>query len=491
MLQHLNGTKTKAGTEPGVSRFHLIDANESPDQLSRNFIIIIHPELQPAKTGVQDDCILYTHMYRREFIIKSAASSLVATAFPNIILAKKNKVYTTALIGSGWWGMNILNVAMASGSCKVVALCDADLNQLKPALDKVYELTGSKPKLYSDYRELLEKEKPEIAIIATPDHWHALPAIKALEVGSNIYLEKPISHTIDEGKAIVAAQKKYGGVVQVGLHRHAAPHNIAGMEFLKSGKAGEIKMVRAFVDYDYHERRAIPDQEPPSGLDWDLWCGPAPLHTYNPGMHPKGFRNYLDFSNGMCADWGVHWMDQILWWSEEKHPKTIYSTGGVFDPNSPADGPDWQTATFEFESFTAQWEHRRIGGAGSEKHNVGVYFYGTLGTFHMGWIDGWTFYPSAKGAQEIHMDHTLHMPDQQNIPELWDNFIEAIGTGKKPIADIENSQYATNMSLLAIMSYKLGRSVNWDGEKEMVIGDEEATKLMRRAYREPWEYPAF
>ena len=110
-------------------------------------------------TGFQDDCILYTHMYRREFIIKSATGSLLATSFPNIILAKKNKVYTTALIGSGWWGMNILNVAMASGSCKVVALCDVDQNQLKPALDKVYELTGSKPKLYSDYRELLEKEK--------------------------------------------------------------------------------------------------------------------------------------------------------------------------------------------------------------------------------------------------------------------------------------------------------------------------------------------
>ncbi len=428
-------------------------------------------------------------MQRREFIIKSAISGVAVSAFPNIVLAKKHKVYTTALIGAGWWGMNILMTALKSGSCKAVALCDVDQNQLDKAVDKIKELTGNAPKLYKDYRELLKKEKPEIAIVATPDHWHALPAIKALQNGCHVYLEKPIAHTINEGRAIVAAQKKYGGVVQVGLHRHVGPHNVAGMEFLKSGKVGDIKMVKAFVDYDYHDSRPRPDEEAPKGLDWDMWCGPAPKHNYNPGMHPKGFRNYLDYSNGMCADWGVHWMDQILWWSEEKHPKTVYSTGGVFNADSLANAPDWQTATFEFESFTAQWEHRRIGGSKSEKHNIGVHFYGTKGTFHMGWLDGWTFYPSTKGGQEEHMGHTLHLPDQQNIPELWDDFIKAIKTDSKPAADIENSHYATTMSLLAIMSYKLRRSIDWNGEKQMIVGDEEAKKMMRREYRKPWEYP--
>ena len=193
----------------------------------------------------------------------------------------------------------------------------------------------------------------------------------------------------------------------------------------------------------------------------------------------------------MCADWGVHWFDQILWWSEEKHPKTVYSTGGLFEKDSLANAPDWQTATFQFENFTAEWEHRRMGSTGSEKHNIGAFFYGTKGTFHMGWLDGWTFYPSERGAQEVHMDHTLHQPDDQNIPELWADFVNAIETGKKPAADIKNSQYATNMSLLAIMSYKLGRSVHWDGEKQMVIGDAEANQLMSREYRAPWEYPSF
>ncbi len=431
-------------------------------------------------------------MQRRAFIKKSAGGSLLAMSFPNIILAKKHKVYSAALVGSGWWGMNILTTAIASGTVDTVALCDVDDRQLDVAAKKVNELTGKSPKRYKDYRELLSKEKPEIAIIATPDHWHALPAIAALEAGCHVYLEKPIGHTINEGKAMVASQQKYGGVVQVGLHRHAAPHNMAGMEFLRSGKVGEIKMVRAFVHYAYGGERPGQTAVPaPEGLDWNMYCGPSRLLDYKPGMHPRGFRGYLDFSNGMCADWGVHWFDQILWWSEEKQPKTVFSTGGVFDPEGDTDAPDWQTITFAFESFTAEWEHRRIGGSGSEKHNIGVHFYGTNGTFHMGWLDGWTFYPSTKGGQEVHMEHTLHMPDSQNIPELWDDFINAINKGTKPAADILNSHYATNMSLLGIMSYKLGRSLQWDSHNQLVENDPEAQAMMSRAYRAPWEYPGF
>jgi predicted dehydrogenase len=190
---------------------------------------------------------------------------------------------------------------------------------LDKALEKVHELTGKKPKLYKDYREMLEKEKPEIAIVATPDHWHALPAIKALEMGCHVYLEKPIGHTINEGKAIVAAQQKYGGVVEVGLHRHVGPHNVAGMEFLRSGKVGDIKMVRAIVHYDYRERNPIPQMRQ-FLLGLIGICGadrPLILSIIRAYIHAD-FRGYLDFTNGTCADWGVHWFDQILWWSEEK-----------------------------------------------------------------------------------------------------------------------------------------------------------------------------
>ncbi len=420
---------------------------------------------------------------------QTTAASLAFSAMPLVGLANRAKKYKTALVGSGWWGMNILRYAIAAGSSKVVALCDVDKKQLDGAMEEVNKLCNDKPKTYNDYRELLQKEKPDIVIVATPDHWHPLITIAAVKAGAHVYVEKPIGHTIGEGIAMVKAAKETGKVVQVGLHRHISPHNISGMDFLKSGKLGEIGMVRSFVHYGFRDREPVADASVPKGLDWDMWCGPAPLVPYNPSIHPKGFRQFLKFANGQAGDWGVHWFDQILWWTEENYPKKVHSTGGRAVRNDNTDAPDHQVITFEFESFTATWEHRLFAGNPAEKHNIGVYFYGTEGTFHMGWKDGWTFYPNNKNKEIIHVDHSLHDPDGQNIPELWADFMQAIEKGTTPVADIQQGHYATNMSLLGMLSYKLGRSVNWDGEKDTIINDAEANKLLKRTYRDPWEYP--
>ncbi len=442
---------------------------------------------------------------RRNFLKSSVAAGL-AFGFPNILTAEIDKKYRTALIGSGWWGMNIGRVAAKSGECKMVALCDVDSNFLDPAADEMEKLTGEKPKKYKDYRELLEKEKPDIAIVATPDHWHPLIMIAAVKSGAHVYVEKPISHTIMEGLAMVNAARAANRVVQVGTHRRISPHNVSGREFIRSGKAGKIGMVRAFVHYGGGPERPRKNVEPPEGLNWDMWCGPGPLRPYNGdpkspwggGIHPRGFRSYLDYANGTLGDWGVHWMDQILWIMEEKWPRTVYSTGGrpirgpaiLTKEEQTCDAPDHQVAVFEFEGFTVSWEHRQFAGNNAEKgESVGCYFYGTEGTFHMGWIDGWTFYPVDRNKPVIHEAPKLHEPDQQNIPELWADFLSAIKSGKRPVSDIEEIHRSTNMSLLGMLSYKLGRSVKWDGEKEVIIGDPEANKLLRRDYRKPWVYP--
>ncbi len=231
--------------------------------------------------------------------------------------------------------------------------------------------------------------------------------------------------------------------------------------------------------------------EPPKEMDWAMWCGPAPLRAYNPTMHPKGFRGYLDYANGTLGDWGIHWMDQILWWTEEKHPRKVYSTGGRAIRQDSTDAPDHQVATFEFEGFTAVWEHRQFAGNNAEKTHpqqaVGVYFYGTEGTFHMGWLDGWTFYPTDSKKPVIHQDAQLNKPDDQNIAQLWANFLACIKTNKTPISDIEIGQRSTNMALLGMLSMKLGRSVEWDGNQ--IPNDPEANKLLSRAYRGEWQYP--
>ena len=434
---------------------------------------------------------------RRNFIQSTLATGLLLGGAPSIHAASKAKKYRTALIGSGWWGMNILKDAMAAGNCQVVALADVDSDVLELASEKVKSLSGDVPKTYQDVRELIDKEKIDIAIIATPDHWHALNAIAAIGAGAHVFVEKPTGHTIQESRAMLNAARAANRTVQVGLHRRIGPHYVSGMKFLKDGNVGDIGSVRMFVHSTGGAEKPAQNSQPPSNLNWDMYCGPAPLRPYCRKIHPGGFRNYLDFANGTLGDWGVHWLDQVLWWSEEKYPKKIFSSGGrpisgpaVFnEKEQTTDTPDSQIAVYEFESFTATWEHRKFAGNGPEKHSIGCYFYGTKGTFHMGWRDGWTFYPADSKQPTVHQDAQHDEPDGHSIKLLWSDFISAIESGKRPTCDIEIGHLATNMSLLGMLSYKLGRSIEWDGANEKIIGDEAANKLLRREYREPWKYP--
>ena len=221
------------------------------------------------------------------------------------------------------------------------------------------------------------------------------------------------------------------------------------------------------------------------------------MRPFNRKIHPGGFRNFLDFANGTLGDWGVHWLDQILWWSDEKHPHQVHSSGGrpvkgepvLNEKEQTTDAPDTQVATYQFENFTATWEHRRFGGTGPEKSSVGCNFYGSKGVFHMGWRDGWTFYPDDSKKPVIHQDAQHKEPDGHSIDLLWADFIEAIETGRRPVCDVQIGHEATNLSLLGMLSLKLGRSVQWDGKKERVVGDDEANRLLRRQYRGEWEYP--
>ena len=435
--------------------------------------------------------------HRRNFV-QSTATGLALGLAPAIRAASKSKVYRTALIGSGWWGMNILRDAMASGSCKVVAMADVDRDTLELAAEEVSGLTNAKPKTYNDFRELIDKEEIEIAIIATPDHWHALNAIGAIEKGAHVFVEKPTGHTVIESRAMLNAARAANRTVQVGLHRRIGPHYVSGMKFLKDGHAGQIGAVRMFVHSPGGQEMPKANGPVPEGLDWDMYCGPAPLRPFNRMIHPGGFRNFLDFANGTLGDWGVHWLDQVLWWSGEKFPKRIFSVGGrpvrgkpvLTDKEQTTDAPDSQIAVYEFESFTATWEHRRFAGNSAEKHSIGCYFYGTKGTFHMGWRDGWTFYPADAKQSPVHVDAQLQEPDGHSNKLLWADFIEAIETGRRPVCDIEVGHYSTNLSLLGMLSLKLGRSIEWDGDREQVKNDEQANQLLRRPYRGPWKYPA-
>ena len=239
------------------------------------------------------------------------------------------------------------------------------------------------------------------------------------------------------------------------------------------------------------------NQTAPASMNWDFWCGPAPLRPFNRKLHPGGWRNFLDYGNGTLGDWGSHWLDQVLWWNGEQYPKRVFCSGGrsVRGPavnderGQTTDAPDHLVATYEFENFTCVWEHRQFADNPTEKHRIGAYFYGARGVLHIGWRDGWTFYPSARGGQIEHVDAQLQEPDGHNLTLLWAGFLAAIDGNRQPTASIETAHKSSVLPFLGIISWRVGRSLNWDGAKEQIVGDAEASQLMSRPYREPWVYP--
>jgi predicted dehydrogenase len=429
-------------------------------------------------------------MNRQDFLKTSAFATAGLISRPFITYASQSK-FKVALIGSGWWGTNILREAVASGEVEVIALCDADEAQMQKCQQEITKWCTDKPKKYKDFRECIRQAKPDIVINATPDHWHALIAIEALNNGAHVFLEKPISHTLKEGTAIQKAARNNNRICIVDFHRRYSPHNVSGMQFLKSGKVGKIREVKAFVNYTWGGGQPDSISTKPDSLDWDLWCGPAPLVDYSSSIHPRGWRHFREFGNGQLGDWGPHWFDQILWWTEEKAPKKIFSVSTDKERKNTQDTPENQLVTFEFEDFICQWEHSTYNRRpNQEGENVGVYFHGENGTFHMGWMNGWAYYPHNRNESVIKESAALDQPDGQNIKLVWADLLNSIKTGKLPKADIEQGRQATNMCMLGMVSDKLGRSIEWDQEKDSIVGDQEANMLLSRNYRNGWVYPA-
>ncbi len=421
-------------------------------------------------------------------------------AAPAILRAqnKAGEKMTVALVGAGWWGTNILKCALADGRVKVVGLCDVDQAQLKKGAGAIAKLTSDVPMQHGDYRELLAEQKPQLVIVATPDHWHPLITIAAVQAGAHVYVEKPIGHTVLEGAAMVKSSREAGRVVQVGTHRRVSTHNLSAREFIRSGKVGKIGAVKCFVHTGGGGEKPAANEDVPDGLNWDMWCGPAPMRPFNKKLHPLGHRHFLDFANGQLGDWGIHWIDQALWITEKKHPTTIYSTGGRpvkgaainTSQEQTTDAPDHQVVAYTFDDLTMTWEHRQFAGDPTSKHHpIGVHFYGTNGIFHLGWNDGWTFYPADGNQPPVHEDAQLTGEFQDNVPELWKDFIDAIEQKREPACPIEAGHRATTAALLGMIALKLGRSIKWDGENQTIPDDAEAAGLLQREYRAPWEYP--
>jgi predicted dehydrogenase len=443
-------------------------------------------------------------MNRRQFL-KLGAAGLAFSAFPGYAAEFADQKKRVGLIGTGWYGKCDLLRLIQVAPVDVVSLCDVDKRMLSDAADIVAsrQLSKKKPRTYSDYREMLKEKDLDVVLIATPDHWHALPMIAAVESGADIYVQKPISIDVTEGRAMVAAARKHQRVVQVGTQRRSTPHLIEARDtIIKEGKLGKIGLVEIYCYYTVRASENPPDTAPPDYLDYEMWTGPAPMRPYNKLVHPRGWRAFMEYGNGIVGDMCVHMLDMTRWMLDLGWPKSVSSAGGILiDKKSKANISDTQDAVFDYGDLQVVWQHRSWGDPPDPKYPWGATFYGDKGTLKAS-VMSYDFVPRGEGTAD-HKDVTYEFeqyPEDKTEKDLerhvapairghMKNLLSCIADRSKPVADIEQGYISTTACILANLSMKLGRSLTWDPANHQVVGDSEASRLLTRPYRSPWTHP--
>ena len=442
-------------------------------------------------------------MKRREFLQASAAMAFsLAGGYAQEFADRKPRV---GLIGCGWYGKCDLFRLVQVAPVEVVSLCDVDKQMLAAAADMVAERQASKkkPRTYSDYRALLKEKDLDIVLIATPDHWHALPMIAAVEAGVDVYVQKPISVDVVEGQSMLAAARKYKRVVQVGTQRRSTPHLVEARDtIINDGKLGKVGLVEVYCYYHMRAKENPADTTPPASLDYEMWTGPAPMRPYNSLVHPRRWRAFMEYGNGIMGDMCIHMLDMVRWMLGLGWPKSISSTGGILiEKSSKANIADTQLATFYFGDLNMVWQHRSWGHPNDGKYPWGATIYGDKGTLKVS-VMGYDFTPLGEG-QPVHRDVTYELeqyPEDKTEKDLekhvapairhhMKDLLRNIASRGKPVADIEQGYISTTSCILANNAMKLGRTLTWDAVNQQVVNDDEANKLLRRPYRKPWQHP--
>ena len=411
------------------------------------------------------------------------------------------------LIGAGWYGKCDLFRLLQVAPVDVVSLCDVDKVMLADAAEQVAlrQLSKKTPRTYTDYRTMLAEKDLDIVLVDTPDHWHALPMIASMEAGADVWVQKPISLDVLEGQAMVAAARKLGKVVQVGTQRRSTPHLMEARDrIVREGKLGKIGLVEIYCYYHMRATENPPDTAPPASLDYEMWTGPAPMLPYNTLDHPRRWRAFTEYGNGILGDMCVHMLDMVRWMMGLGWPVSIASTGGILvDKASKANIPDTQTATFRYPDLDIVWQHRSWGSTPDPKYPWGATFYGDKGTLKAD-VHGYDFIPQGRGngeAVRVNVKYELdEYPEDKTEKDLekhvapairghMRDFLAAIASRGRPVSDIEEGHISTASCILANQALKLGRTLNWNAEAGKVIGDDEANRLLARPYRAPWVHP--
>ncbi|MBO0723860.1 MAG: Gfo/Idh/MocA family oxidoreductase, partial [Blastocatellia bacterium] len=444
-------------------------------------------------------------MNRRKFLQAGSGFALMASA-PRYFGEFAQHKPRVGLIGTGWYGKADLFRLIQVAPVEVVSLCDVDKKMLNEAAEMVATRQASKqkPRTYSDYRAMLKEKDLDIVLIATPDHWHALTMIAAVEAGADIYVQKPISVDVIEGQAMLAAARKHKRVVQVGTQRRSTPHLVeARDQIVSTGKLGKIGLVEIYCYYHMRSSENPPDTTPPDYLDYDMWTGPAPMRPYNKLVHPRSWRAFMEYGNGIVGDMAIHMLDMVRWMTGLGWPKSVSSTGGILvDKKSKANITDTQLATFDYGETKIVWQHRTWGHPNDPQYPWGATLYGDKGTLKAS-VMSYDYIPLSDKEKPIHKDVTYELeqyPEDKTEKDLerhvapairhhMQDLLKAIDQRSKPVADIEEGYISTATCILANLSMQLGRTLFWDAQKQRVIGDDDANKRLRRPYRRPWTHP--
>ena len=436
---------------------------------------------------------------RREFVKWSAAGVIVGRAAMQPFGMRRddrirgaNDRVVVGLIGAGRQGQGDLGNAVKQPDTVVGAVCDV----YAPNLAKGLEVAPG-AKSYGDFRRVLENKDIDAVIIATPDHWHPVQTILACEAGKDVYVEKPISVTVTEGRAMVDAARRYNRIVQTGTQQRSGKHFQHAAEFVKSGRIGKVTQVRTW-NFGNESPMGIgnpPDSAPPKDLDWDMWLGPAPKRPFNAnrfGVFPdrwSSFRWFWDYAGGMMTDWGVHWLDIVQLVMGVDAPRFVSASGGKFVLEDNRETPDTILATFQYPTFICTYENRVTNAASLGGKSNGMTFHGTEGTLFVD-RQGLEIIPETRKSGEMTVDRTqafkVDNSNQHHLDHMKD-FIECVRSRKTPIADIETGHRSTTTALLGNIAYRTGNRIEWDGARERIVGDAKASAYLSRDYSRPWK----
>jgi len=412
---------------------------------------------------------------RRDFVIVSAATyaALSVRAYAGAA-DRPNEKIILAVMGVHGRGLGLIQGFSGFDDVQIAYICDPDSNVIPKALAELGKRQKKEPKVEKDFRRALEDKAVTALVIGAPDHWHAPATIWGCQAGKHVYVEKPASHNLREGRLMVAAARKHDRVVQMGTQRRSGASFQSAAEFVRAGKLGKVPFARTWIAGNRPSIGKKQDAPVPAGVDYDLWLGPAPERPFNPNRFHYNWHWNWDYGTGELGNNGIHALDVVRMVLGLDAPQRVTAGGGKYFYDDDQQTPDTLVATFDFPGTCVTWEHRLWSKTRGEEGWITLFGErGTLVFDSKGWhvIDG---VEASDKAAEIERPHLR-------------NFLDCIKSGKRPNADIEEGHKSTRLCHLGNIAYRLGRSLRFDAKEETIVGDDEANKLLGRRYRKGYE----